>query len=306
MPDIRLVDYTARICELNQKGRQDEAIAHCRHILSAHPRYYPAYKLMAEACLAKEMYPQARDLFQRSLSADPEDPGAWLGLGRACIGHRRLEKAIWALERAFELEPGHGEIRQELEQMYGQRARQRTGGPQEPGEGEQPRLTRGALGRLYMRHGLYDKAIGELRAAVHHDASMPVTHVALAEALWRAGQDQEATKACLDVLKVLPNCLKANLILGTIWLRGGNPRPAQKRLDVARVLDPENLVAQKLMGTESPLPAAEVLFPVPEAREAAPGPRPAASGQGTTAGGKPTWVRELEELEERATEPESS
>jgi tetratricopeptide (TPR) repeat protein len=304
MPDIRLEDYTARISELNQKGRYDEAIAHCRHILNAYPRHYPAYKLMGEACLAKEMYPQARDLFQRSLSADPEDPGAWLGLGRAYIVQRMMEKAIWALERAFELDPGHREIRQALEQVYGQRTRQRTSGPQEPTE--RPGLTRGALGRLYLRQGFYDKAIGELRAAVQQDTGMPVTHIALAEALWRDGQDLEAAKACLEILKALPNCLKANLILGTIWMRGGNPRPAQKRLDIARVLDPENLVVQKMMGTKSPLPAVEVLFSVSEARKTEPAPGPAASGPRSTAEGKPTWVRELEELEERAREPESS
>jgi hypothetical protein len=156
-----------------------------------------------------------------------------------------------------------------------------------------------------MRQGLYDKAIVELRAAVHHDASMPVTHVALAEALWRAGQDQEAAKACLEILKALPNCLKANLILGTIWLSEDNPRSAKPRLDVARALDPENLMAQKMMGPKSPLPTVEVLVAVPEAREAAPAPGPAVSRERSKSEGKPTWVRELEELEERATEPES-
>jgi len=303
MADIRLQEYAARIHDLMTRGRQDEAIAHCRHILSFYPRHCQTYRLMGEACLAKEMYQEARDFFQRTLSADPEDLCAWLGLGRAYGEHGMLEEAIWAVESAFELEPGHGEVRQELERLYGQRDVGRADGIQEPRERARLRITRGALGRLYMRSSLYDKAIDELQAALRRDPGRPVTRVALAEALWRDGQDLEATKVSLEILETLPNCLKANLILGTIWLRGGNPRPAQTRLDVARALDPENLMAQEMMGPESPLPAAEVLVPVPETREDAPAPTVAASGGQSTAEGVPIWVRELEELEVRATTP---
>jgi Tfp pilus assembly protein PilF len=251
------------------------------------------------------MYPQARDFYRRSLSANPEDPGAWLGLGHAYRKHRMQEEAIWALEHALELEPGHGEIRQGLRRLYNQRKRGRASGSQETLDQERPKLTRGALGRLYMRHGMYDKAIDELRPAQQAGAHMPLTHVALAEALWHAGRDLEATQVCLEILEALPNCLKANLILGEVWLRGGNPRPAQTRLDVAQTLDPENQMAQKMMGGKSPLPPMEVLVSVPEADEAAPAPGATRTIQHSAADGVPVWARELEELEVRATTPDS-
>ncbi len=303
MSDIQLREYTARIGDLIAGGRQDEAIAHCRHILYLYPRHGQTYRLLGEACLGKEMYGDARDFFQRALSADPEDAGAWLGLGRAYGQDGMPAEALWAVENAFELEPGNGQARQELDRAHSLLDRGRADEAQEPREKARLRLTRGALGRLYMRGGLYDKAIDELQAALLSDASRPVTHIALAEALWRDGRDLEAANVCLEILKTIPNCLKANLILGTIWLRGGNPRPAQARLDVARALDPENLMAQEMMGQESPLPAAEALVPVPESSEAAPAPTLAASDAQAAAEDVPIWVRELEQLEEDATAP---
>jgi len=306
MSDIRLGEYTARIPDLIQRGRQDEAIAHCRHILYSYPQHCQTYRLLGEACLAEEIYPDACDFFQRTLSADPEEAGAWLGLGRAYGEQSMLEEAIWAVEQAFELEPGHGEVRQELDRLYHRRDRDRSDGGHDPGERARPKLTRVALGRLYIRHGLYDKAIDELQAALWQDSSRPGVYLALAEALWRGGQDLEASKVCLEILETLPNCLKANLILATIWLRSGNPRPAQTRLDIARALDPENMMAQEMMGRESPLPAVEVLVPEPGAGKAAPAPARAPSAGRSTPEDKPLWVRELEELEGRATTPEAA
>ncbi len=303
MSDIQLREYTARIGDLIAGGRQDEAIAHCRYILLFHPRHGQTYRLLGEACLAKEMCGEARDFFQRALSADPEDVGTWLGLGRAYGEHGMPAEALWAVENAFELEPGHGKVRQDLGRLYGQRDRDPSVGVQAPGERTRLRLTRGALGRLYMRCNLYDKAIDELQAALLIDSSRPVTHVALAEALWRDGRDLEATNVCLEILRTLPNCLKVNLILGTIWLRSGNPRPAQARLDVARALDPENLMAQEMMGHESPLPAAEVLVAVPKDDKSASAPTLATSDAQAVTEDVPIWVRELEQLEVRATTP---
>ena len=61
--------------------------------------------------------------------------------------------------------------------------------------------------------------------------------MALVEALWREGRQLEAVEMCMELLDALPNCLKANLILGDIWLRGSNEESAEQRLSVARALD---------------------------------------------------------------------
>ena len=55
MPDIQLQDYTAKLKDLIQSGRLDEAIAHGQHILRQHPKHVETYCILGEACLEKGM-----------------------------------------------------------------------------------------------------------------------------------------------------------------------------------------------------------------------------------------------------------
>ncbi len=252
MADIRLQDYTASIKDMIRSVRLDEAIAHCRHILRHYPKHIETYCLLGEACLEKQMYREAIEFFQRTLGADPENLMARVGLGIIYDEQGAFPEAIWQLERAFELVPGNAEVRRELLRLYNQ---------YDAIDKTRLKLTRGALGRLYSRNGLYERAITEFRAILRRDPELPDIRVALVEALWHEGRQVEAVENCLDLLDALPNCLKANLILGDIWLRGGNEESARQRLDLARSLDPENRVAQELMGADSPLPAEQVLIP---------------------------------------------
>jgi tetratricopeptide (TPR) repeat protein len=251
MPDIRLRDYVAKIKDLVRTNLEDEAIAHCQHILHQYPKHVETYCLLGEACLEKRMYREAIEFFQRTLSADPENLIARVGLGVIYDEQGAIAEAIWQMEQAFELAPGNTEVRRELQRLYSQR---------DGREKSRLKLTRGALGRLYVRNGLYERALGEFRAVLRQDPDLPSIRVSLIEALWREGRRLEAVETCLDLLEALPYCLKANLILGEIWLRGGNEEAGQEKLDVARALDPENLIAQELMGRNSPLPTEEVLI----------------------------------------------
>ena len=252
MPDMQLKEYTARIKELIHSERHDEAIAHCRHILRYYPRHIETYCLLGEACLEKGMYREAIEFFQRTLSADPENFIARVGLGIIYGEQGATPEAIWQMERAFELAPGNPEVRRELQRLYAQR---------DGVEKTRLKLTQGALGRLYMRNGLYELAIDEFRAVLRQDPERPDVRVALAEALWHEGRRLEAVEVCLELLEALPNSLKANLILGEIWLRGGHEEAGEEKLNVARALDPENLVAHEMMGRESPLTPEQVSIP---------------------------------------------
>ena len=258
MAEIRLQEYTAKIKELIRHDRHDEATAHCQHILRHYPRHIETYYLLGEACLEKRMVREAIEFFQRTLSADPEYFLARVGLGIVYDEQGALLEAIWQMERAFELMPGNTEVRRELQRLYAQR---------DGVEKTRLKLTRGALGRLYSRNGLYEQAIGEFHAILRQDPELPDIQLALIEALWREGRRVEAVESCLDLLEALPNCLKANLILGTIWTQGGHEDPGLEKLEVARALDPENRMAQELFGSDSPLPPEEVRLEelVPEA-----------------------------------------
>ncbi len=256
MPDIRLGDYTAKIKKMIREVHLDEAIAHCQHILRHYPKHIETYCLLGEACLEKEMYREAIEFFQRTLSGDPENLIARVGLGIIYDEQGALPEAIWQLERAFELAPGNAEVRRELQRLHARR---------DGSEKGRLKLTRGALGRLYSRNGLYERAIGEFQAVLQQDPELPDIQIALAEALWSEGRRVEAVESCQDLVGKLPNCLKANLILGAIWIQSENVEAGEEKLELARSLDPENVVAQEMMGKDSPLPPEEVLIPELEA-----------------------------------------
>jgi tetratricopeptide (TPR) repeat protein len=249
MADIRLQDYLAKIQDLIANERHDEAIGHCQQILRQYPKHVATYCMLGEACLEMGRHKEASDLFQRTLSADPENLMARVGLSIIHAAAGAQPEAIWQMERAYELAPGNPEVRRELERFYA--------GPN--GE-EKPRLqlTRGSLGRLYARNGLYERAIAEFRSILSENPDSVDIRASLSEALWREGRRLEAVEACLDLVQILPDCLKANLILGEIWVRGGHEDAGQEKLQIARALDPENLVAQEVMGSESPLPLEDV------------------------------------------------
>jgi len=297
MAEIGLGEYCDEVKELIKAQSIDEAIVICRHILERFPKYIMPYRLLGEAALEREEYDEAASLFTRVLGANPEDVIAHVGLAVVHDEKKEPEEAIWHLERAFELAPGNMEIRQELKRLYGER------------EGVEPprvKLTPAALARLYLREGLYDRAITELRPLLKEDPDRVDLKLALAEALWREGRRREAAESCQEILELLPNCLKANLILGVIWKESGQEEEGETLLARAQTLDPENGVAQGLFGEASPLPPEKVLLPrleeipapppLPEVEEVAPPLEPEEAVEEIAEEEMPEWLRRLHEV----------
>jgi predicted Zn-dependent protease len=100
MPQYSLSEYMTHISTLIQDGQIEEAIAHTRHVLSHHPRYLPAYSLLARASLEKGDLSHASHFYQSILSANPEDVDAWVHLAQLSDDLGEVEQAIWHLERA--------------------------------------------------------------------------------------------------------------------------------------------------------------------------------------------------------------
>jgi tetratricopeptide (TPR) repeat protein len=313
MAEIALSKYCDQAKELIRTDSYDQAIAVCRHILKHYPQYVKAYRLLGEACLEKGDYVEAANFFKRVLGADMEDMVVYVGLGIIFDEQGALDEAVWQLERAFELSPGNAEIRKELQRLYGER------------DGTSPpklRLTPAALGRLYLREELYQRAIDEFRDVLDADAERVDIQVALGQALWWTGQKQEAAAVCEAILEQYPNCLKANLILGEILLRGNREEEGQELLETAQALDPENSVAESLFRDKSPLQAETIFVPrlddrhleqeVQELKADAPSPpRGSAPGADSLAyrtseaseEAMPDWLRRLQE-EERGSSGE--
>lgn len=227
MATITLHDYIRQIDKLLDANRINEAVTHCRHILSKFPRHVETYRLLAKASLERGDYSDAADLFQRVLSAEPNDFVSHIGLSVTFKEDDLLSQAIWHMERAYEMDPYNPTIQEELKKLY------------EMNDMEVPDklpLTQGALARLYFRGGLYEEAAAELRQALSEDEDRIDLEALMAEVLWRDGKRVEAVSVCLSVLEKLPNCIKANAILAEIWLLTDRVNEAQTYLQTLREL----------------------------------------------------------------------
>lgn len=232
-----------------------EAVAHCRHILNQYPRHVATYRLLGKAFLEQQRFSSAVDVFQRVLSADPEDFIAHIGLSIAYKAEQLQAQAIWHMERAFELDPYNAIIQEELKALYAQR------------DGIAPErlsLTPGALARLHYRSGLYPQAIAAARELLATAPSRVDLQALLAEALWRDDQRVDAVEICLDLLETLPNCIKANAILAEVWLLTGRTKEAH---DYLQRLQPLTLLDRQHAALETPVGSAfhiEGTLPLPD------------------------------------------
>src|SRR5574341_721970 len=168
-------------------------------------------------------------MFQRVLSADPNDFVAHVGMSECYKEDGALDQAIWHLERAFEQVPGNQEIQEAIRQLYEQR------------DGRGPRrvpMTSGALARMYLKGKLYTQAVSELGKALTRDPERLDLQVLLAEALWNNHQEVQAGKVAGEVLKKLPLSIDANSVLARLWLKAGNQKEARPFLERVRELDP--------------------------------------------------------------------
>ncbi|MFZ0545164.1 MAG: tetratricopeptide repeat protein [Candidatus Promineifilaceae bacterium] len=228
---------------LVEENRLSEAVAHCRHILNQFPRHVEAYRVYGKALLEQQKYDDAVDIFQRVLSADPEDFISHVGLAITHKERGEVAPAIWHFERAFEMEPYNGTIQEELRGLYANRDGLRP---------ERITLTRGALARLYFRGNLYQQAAAELHQILSQNEKRLDLEALLAETLWRDDQKVDVVDVCLHILDQTPYCIKANAILAEVWLMTGRSDEAQEYLQRLRMLtspekahlDPDSVVGR--------------------------------------------------------------
>ncbi|HPD40516.1 MAG TPA: tetratricopeptide repeat protein, partial [Anaerolineae bacterium] len=244
MAEVALQAYENEIDQMIEEARYLEALAHLRHILGRYPRYLNAYYLLGKMLLEADLPDLAVDMFRRVLNADPEHFLARIGLGLAHERRGQLQAAIWNLQQAFDLAPGDEAIHDELCRLMGQDS------------GVTPDhipMSRAGLARLYLRGGLFNRAVEEFRTLVAENPDRVDLQVALAEAYWRDDQIVLAAEQCQRILDVFPYCLKANLLLGTL-LQNSGQESGGRYLQRAQEVDPENQVAEALFGSSSPWP----------------------------------------------------
>jgi tetratricopeptide (TPR) repeat protein len=243
MTEIALRTYNQEIKDLIDHAHFDEAIAHCQHILETFPRHIETYRLLGKAFLEQGRHGDAADVFQRVLSAIPEDWLSHVAMAIVREDESNLDMAIWHMERAYEVNPSNPTVQQEVRRLRGRR------------DGVEPpklRLTRSALARMYIKGGLYGQAIAEIRSALSEDPDRPDLQILLASALYDSGAVQEAADICNTILQKLPYCLEANRILGLVLLASNKQDDAEKLFQRIESLDPyidlEMLKKEKRIG----------------------------------------------------------
>jgi competence ComEA-like helix-hairpin-helix protein len=207
MATINLREYHVEIENLINKGRYEEAIAHCRNILTSFPKSVDTYRLLGKAFLESKRYTDAIDLFNRVLSAIPDDFVSHLGLSIIREDEGNLDAAIWHMERAFENQPYNSAIQEELRRLYERR------------DGSAPprmRLTRAALARMYVKGNLYHQASAELRSILSKEPQRVDLQNLLAKMYLKSGKKVEAAEVSSKILNRLPYCYDANMVLADV------------------------------------------------------------------------------------------
>jgi tetratricopeptide (TPR) repeat protein len=276
MAEISLRAYVKELDDLIEHEQLDEAIAHCRHILQTYPKHLDVYRLLGKSYLEAKRYGDAADIFQRVLSAMPDDFVAHIGMAIVREDEGNLDAAIWHMERAFETNPSNQAIQQELRRLIGRR------------DGLEPhkvRLTRGALARMYAHGELYPQAIAELRSALQEDPDRPDLQVLLAEMYWRTNQRTEAAEVGQRILESLPFCREANRIMAAALQSGGQAEEAVTYHRRLASLDPYSALVESAMDDASRVEANAVRI---DKLAWVPG-QPVPGGDG----GQPDWAASL-------------
>jgi tetratricopeptide (TPR) repeat protein len=229
MAKVPLRKYNSEIETLIDRGQTDEAIAHCRHILKTFPKHLETYRLLGKAYLEAKRYTEATDIFERVLMAVPDDFVSHVGMSIIADDQKRLDDAIWHMERAFEKQPSNAAIQAELQRLYGRR------------DGMEPpkiRLTRGALAHMYLQGDLHTQAAAEIRSVLAGEPNRADMQALLALAYFRGGQKVDASDICSQLLERHPYCLDANRILVEILPGTGMAENTQVYRQRVTELDP--------------------------------------------------------------------
>src|SRR5436853_6702701 len=96
-------------------------MAHSRHFHQHFPTNVEAFRFFRRALLEKTRHAEAADMFQRVLSALPDDFVSHLAMSAIAEEEGQLPAAIWHLERAYELEANNAALRDEIKRLMERR-----------------------------------------------------------------------------------------------------------------------------------------------------------------------------------------
>ncbi|MFZ9857807.1 MAG: tetratricopeptide repeat protein [Roseiflexaceae bacterium] len=227
-----------------REGEQVKVASIARHVLQYFPHNIKAKLYLGEALVAAGLHSEARTTFLSVCESDPENFVALVGLSAIAEQTDQLSDAIYYLERAIEMRPDMSDIRTRLASMYQRTAK----------DDQYLQMTRVGLGRLFVRGRMFEQAIDEFQKlrAIHPDRLDII--VALAESLWRNGDEHAAYDVCVQAIEHAPQLLKANFIIGRYQTHRDATQSAHY-WQQAQLYDPMLETAKELFGDDA-LPSA--------------------------------------------------
>ncbi len=229
MAQIGLRVYDREIESMIDRGQIDEAIAHCKYILKDFPKHIETYRLLGKCYLESQRYVEAADILQRVLSVYPDDFISHIGMSIICEDENNLEKAIWHMERALEVQPSNSAVNSELRRLLTLR------------DGSEPtkvHLSQGAYIRMCVKSGLHEQAIAEAKSALSKEPQRIDLDLILAKMYSETGQQSNALDQLTIILNKLPYCYDANLLMTQILSSSNRSAEMKTYTDRLVAIDP--------------------------------------------------------------------
>lgn len=229
-----------RACAALAAGESAAAMLLARHVLASYPRHIGAHDVLARALHAQGQHALAEDLLIRVVSADPTRVAAHLALARCLAAKGTREAALRAALIAREEAPDDPDAVALVEHLAGAQLADLW-------------PSRGWLARRYLHLTLYHRALAEASALLAADPARLDLRVIAALALWRMGESAQAYAAAVALLDDASDCLPG-LLLAAVCASAREAARADELWAQARQLDPEDRVAQALLGDDVALP----------------------------------------------------
>jgi len=207
MADVSLRAYHRKIENWIEEDNIDKAVSQIAYLLREFPKELQTWRCLSKALLQKQDFVNADKVFEIILRVDPDDFVSHIGKSMAAEFHGEMEIAVEHMRRAFEIQPSNEGLQNELKRLIIKN------------NGVEPnkvRLTRGALIKIYLRGSLYEQAIAEALIGIRENSQRADYQLALAESYEKTSDYAKSVEICVNILKDLPYCQKANEILDAI------------------------------------------------------------------------------------------
>lgn len=195
----------------HEKGLTDKAEKYYRKAIRAAPKDVIAYERLGTLYSEKGDFTNAIKYFEKGLKRDPNDYVLLTNMGKALFDKGLTEKAMEYLEKSKKIKV--------------------------------TALTCNLLGNIYLKLGLRDKAIDELKEAVKLEPNNWLFHSDLGNAFFKNGLWIEAIDEYSKWVELDPNSAAAHNNLGAAYANSYQHEIAEKEFNIAFKLDPSLEIA---------------------------------------------------------------